>query len=41
MAAQLRSVPLSAVDFDSAEWEIMYRRFVEEGLIDPPNRASE
>jgi hypothetical protein len=41
MAAPLRSVPLSAVDFDSAEWEIMYRRFVEEGLIDPPNRASE
>jgi hypothetical protein len=40
-AAPLRSGPLSAVDFDSVEWEIMYRRFVEEGLIDPTNRASE
>jgi hypothetical protein len=26
---------LSTTDFDQAEWEIMYPRFVEEGLFDP------
>jgi hypothetical protein len=32
-----RSGPLSVDDFNSAEWEIIYLCFVEEGLIDPPN----
>jgi hypothetical protein len=32
----LRGGPLSAADFDKAEWEIMYPHFVEEGLVDPP-----
>jgi hypothetical protein len=40
MVAPLRG-GLFAVDFDSAEWEIMYLRFVEEGLIDPPDHARE
>jgi hypothetical protein len=31
--------PLSTANFDPSEWEIMYLHFVEEGLIDPPDRA--
>jgi hypothetical protein len=30
---------LSADNFDSSKWEIMYPHFVEEGLVDPPDRA--
>jgi hypothetical protein len=26
---------LSAADFDTSEWEILYPLFVEEGLVDP------
>jgi hypothetical protein len=37
--ALLRGRPLSAADFDPSEWEIMYLHFIEEGLIDPPNRV--
>jgi hypothetical protein len=39
VAAPPRSGPHSAPDFDLAEWEIMYSRFVDEGLVDPPDRA--
>jgi hypothetical protein len=31
---------LSAADFDQLEWEIMYPRFIDEGLVDPSNRAN-
>jgi hypothetical protein len=37
--APLRGGPPSAVDFDPSEWEIMYPCFVQEGLVDPPDRA--
>jgi hypothetical protein len=37
--APLRGGPLSAFDFDPFEWEIMYPRFVEEGLVDPPDQS--
>jgi hypothetical protein len=30
---------LSVTDFDPSEWEVMYPRFIEEGIIDPPDRA--
>jgi hypothetical protein len=35
-----RGGQLSAVDFDQSEWQIMYPCFIEEGLIDPCNRAN-
>jgi hypothetical protein len=35
-----RGGQLSAADFDQLEWEIMYPRFIEEGLVDPSNRAN-
>jgi hypothetical protein len=41
MAAPLGNGPLFVADFDSAEWEIMYPCFVEEDLVDPPDRAHE
>jgi hypothetical protein len=31
---------LSTADFDQSEWEILYPHFVEEGLVDPSNRAN-
>jgi hypothetical protein len=31
---------LSAADFDKNEWEIMYRRFVEEGFVDPSKHVN-
>jgi hypothetical protein len=31
---------LPAADFDESEWEIMYPRFVEEGLVDHSNRVN-
>jgi hypothetical protein len=31
--------PLSAADIVQSKWEIMYPRFVEEGLVDPPTHA--
>jgi hypothetical protein len=37
--APLCGGPLSAFDFDPSEWEIMYPRFVEEGLVDPPDQS--
>jgi hypothetical protein len=37
--ALLRGRPLSMADFDPSEWEIMYLCFIEEGLIDPPDRV--
>jgi hypothetical protein len=39
VAAPPHSGPLSTTDFDLAEWEIMYSRFVDEGLVDPSDRA--
>jgi hypothetical protein len=39
VAAPPHSGPLSTADFDLAEWEIMYSRFVDEGLVDPSDRA--
>jgi hypothetical protein len=41
VAAMLRYDPLSASDIHPLEWEIMYPRFVDEGLIDPPDHARE
>jgi hypothetical protein len=41
VVALLCGGPLSTVDFDSVEWEILYPRFVEGGLVDPPDRAHE
>jgi hypothetical protein len=38
-ASSLGGDPLSVVDFDQSEWEIMYPCFVESGLVDPPNYA--
>jgi hypothetical protein len=35
-----RGGQLFATDFDQSGWEIMYPRFVEEGLVDPCNRAN-
>jgi hypothetical protein len=35
MARSLCGSPLSTTYFDCSEWEIMYPRFVEEGLVDP------
>jgi hypothetical protein len=31
---------LSTTDFDQSKWEIMYPRFVEEGLVDPLGHAN-
>jgi hypothetical protein len=31
---------LFVTDFDQSRWEIMYPHFVEEGLVDPCNRAN-
>jgi hypothetical protein len=36
-ASMSRGDTLSATDFDQSEWEIMYHRFIKEGLIDPSN----
>jgi hypothetical protein len=30
-----RGGALSTADFDPSEWEIVYPRFIEEGLVDP------
>jgi hypothetical protein len=40
MVPSLRGGPLSAINFDYSEWEIMYPRFVEEGLIDPSDHTN-
>jgi hypothetical protein len=32
--------PLSAADFDASEWEIMFPRFIEEGLVDGPDQRT-
>jgi hypothetical protein len=39
MVAPPHSGPLSTAVFDPSKWEIMYPHFVEEALVDPPNRA--
>jgi hypothetical protein len=35
VASSLHDGVLFAADFDQYEWEIMYPRFVEEGLVGP------
>jgi hypothetical protein len=40
VAPTLRGGPLLATIFNHSEWEIMYLRFVEEGLVDPPGHGN-
>jgi hypothetical protein len=40
VAPLLHDGPLSATNFDQSKWEIMYPRFIEEGLVDAPGRAN-